>query len=264
VEEITTPPPQPEPVKVPETPISVRPVSFIKLPGRTKIIERMFVHTPLQGSEGERHTGPLVVPPAHVTVNVEPPERSTTDDRRESSRDIARPEKERGTGPKDTPPTGAAEIAPVENPEKEYRYIAPSDRGKPVEIAQPEAENNKEKFNEKPNTPLNFSPAKPASEAAPKPKLKHVARTRGRQRKYHQTIALLEDYHDGEVDQFARLDDQMQRYYRREYPEYFGRDSKAKANKRLANRTKASRTKRESERRRIVEISRTVQGVSHH
>lgn len=114
------------------------------------------------------------------------------------------------------------------------------------------------------NEPLNFSPPETSPQAAPRKKLQHKKREQGRQRKFHQTIAILEMYHDGDLDTFNRLDEQMQRYYQREYPEYFGRDSKSKSGKRLANRTKAKRTRRDSERRRIAQISRSIQAVSHH
>lgn len=126
------------------------------------------------------------------------------------------------------------------------------------DVPRKDKKNDKEKINE----PLNFSPPEPAQQAGPRKKFQHTKRDRGRQRKYHQTIALLEDYADGDLDQFNRLDEQMQRYYKREYAEYFGRDAKAKAEQRLANRTKAARTRRESEKRRIAEISRGIQTSS--
>jgi hypothetical protein len=115
--------------------------------------------------------------------------------------------------------------------------------------------------NKKINDALKFSEREAAPEVASRPKMEHTARGAGRQRHYHQTIALLEAYHDGDTAQFDRLDIQMQRYYRREYPEYF-KENKTNAKKRLENRAKATRTRREAERREIAKISRkTSQGI---
>ena len=130
--------------------------------------------------------------------------------------------------------------------------VQPVQKKSSPDTQQKELTPDKKKMNE----PLKFSPPEQASQAEPRKKLQHKKRNPGRQRKYHQTIAILEEYHGGDPEQFNRLDEQMQRYYRREYPEYFGRDSKRAAEQRLTNRTKAQRTRRESEKRRIAEISR--------
>src|SRR5579885_1388083 len=73
-------------------------------------------------------------------------------------------------------------------------------------------------------------------------KMRHKALgDRGRQKKFHQTIAMLETEYDKE-----------------HYPEYFPPFNKTKkaAEKRLANRTKAARTRRDAERREIALIAR--------
>lgn len=212
-----------------------------------------------------RHTGPIIVPvpvpsptqpgPEKIIV-VQPPIQQGTRDEPETTSPpvLPRREKERaGYSPRaggDTRPSEPLERAPVstksDTPASTAPEVKPVDKEKPYQ-------GEKKKINE----PLKISHPEPASQTGPRKKLQHKKRERGRQRKYHQTIALLEDFHDGDTEQFDKLDPQMQRYYKREYPEYFGRESKRSAEQRLTNRTKAQRTKRESERRRIAEISRT-------
>jgi hypothetical protein len=257
-----SPPPPPDlrvPVAPPVQEIPIRPL-VVKLPPE-RIVEQTIV-------EREPRTEPLAVPPIiniqvpapvapHVTVNVQPPERNLHEpNERVRTKDVPiddtpYSEAERIAAPE----TNISPVAqaPIEQAEPEQKTLAPE----PVELEPKSLTPDNEKINE----PINFLPPEPAPQASSRPKMKHVARQRGRQRKYHQTIALLEDYRDGETDQFARLDEQMQRYYRREYQEYFGRDSKVKANQRLSNRSKATRTKRDSERRHIAEISRSIQGI---
>jgi hypothetical protein len=83
-------------------------------------------------------------------------------------------------------------------------------------------------------------------------KMDYEPRERGRQRKYHETIALLTYRHEKGVWRPA-LDKQMEEYYEEKYPEYFGRFSKSKsaANKRAANKARAQRTMREAMQREI-------------
>lgn len=259
-----------KPVPVPLQGVQEIPIKplVVQLPGE-RIVER-FYH-PI-----ERHTDALpVVPPVinievpaqaapHITVNV--PERSK-DDKSVRGTDAPThgapgPEKERGSASTPELPQ-QAEVPRTLSPVEVGSSAQPEVKAPEGTSPEPPARKPKSLTpdNKKINEPINFSQPEPAPQASSRPKMKHIARTRGRQRKYHQTIALLEDYRDGETDQFARLDEQMQRYYRREYQEYFGRDSKVKANQRLSNRTKAVRTKRDSERRRIAEISRSIQGV---
>ncbi len=224
----------------------------VRVPETTRIIERTFVERqtePLPTINIEVPAQPAAAPPS-IVVNV--PERTT----HESKPDVRREDETAHGAP--YPETERAPDAQIDIPPVVEEPVGPKS-------LTPEPEKSKPKSltpdNKKINEPINFLQPEPVPQASSRPKMKHVARTRGRQRKYHQTIALLEDYRDGETDQFARLDEQMQRYYRREYQEYFGRDSKVKANQRLSNRAKAVRTKRDSERRRIAEISRSIQGV---
>src|SRR5579885_1282532 len=89
-------------------------------------------------------------------------------------------------------------------------------------------------------------------------KMRHKALgDRGRQKKFHQTIAMLETvYDDGEYKTYRSED--MREYDKEHYPEYFPPFNKTKkaAEKRLANRTKAARTRRDAERREIALIAR--------
>ncbi len=123
------------------------------------------------------------------------------------------------------------------------------------EIAAPPERDEEEKFNgdvkEKINTPLNFSDPQPPSEDDPSSKMDYEGRDKGRQKKYYESIAMLEMHYVGDNRTWDRLDEQMQRYYRREYPEYFGRDNKEKREKRQINKVKAARIRHERLQRSI-------------
>jgi hypothetical protein len=108
-------------------------------------------------------------------------------------------------------------------------------------------ESEPEKF----NPSLNFSGNEPASEATPYSKMKYEGRDKGRQRKYYETIALLEMHYVRDNRIWDKLDEQMQRYYRREYPEYFDRDNKDKREQRQSNKAKAARIRHERLQREV-------------
>ena len=251
-------------VRVPET---TRETTYIE---RSTFVERSEQPAPVvQPVEPITEKLPVVTPPPAQVVVITQPERSK--DERESL-----PPQDPGNGstrgyqPRTSVPETEVSPAPVVSQLPHAVPVAETGSSAPVEpreVREPEVKPERKSLtpdNKNVNEPIKFSQPEPAPQAKSRPKMKHVARTRGRQRKFHQTIALLEDYRDGNTEQFERLDEQMQRYYRREYAEYFGRESAAKANQRLANRTKAARTRRQAEQREIAKISRSIQGIPDH
>jgi hypothetical protein len=241
--------------------VRIKPM-VIRVPETTRettYIERTFVQEP------QRDTEPLPV----MTPSTSAPETKvvviTQPERMQPYEPPVRQQGPANDDPRPAPTTRTfdptPDVSPVVAPPVQEQKAAPSPAS---EVKEPERK-SLTPDNKNVNEPITFSQPEPAPRAKARPKMKHQARDRGRQRKFHHTIALLKEYHDGSnTDQFERLDPQMQRYYRREYDEYFGRESAAKANQRLANRTKAARTQRDAERREIAKISRGIQGIPDH
>src|SRR5579859_2050593 len=177
--------PAPSPAQLPEPELRARntepiPVTRVREPAtRSEIV---YVVLP---PEQQNHAPENVAPPV-VNVNITTtPERSQDGLRGQPPSVDTRDQGERKTDVGRAPsPAAQSPMAPAE---KEYQYIPPQERKKPEihseKEREPEAKSltpDKEKMNE----PLNFSGPEPTPQAGPRPKMKHEARDRGRQRKY--------------------------------------------------------------------------------
>lgn len=94
------------------------------------------------------------------------------------------------------------------------------------------------------DVPKEKSDREPASQVIPE-QMEYDGEKRGPKTKFYQRIAMLERMRNGDTSDWDLLEPEMQRYYKREYPEYFGRDSKTKREKREQNRIEATRIRHE-------------------
>lgn len=235
--EVTEVPPSTGAVSTPETPKALPEPAPSPLQGMgERQREIVYVVAP-QAEVQEPHEKVYIYLPPEVRARRQPPPTGKLtsgepEQQQEERRDVPGESKigPRTSSEPEVPLVGVEVVPPSEKVEKFAENVAKSDSG-----------NGQEKISE----PLNFSTVPPASEARSPLKMDYEKRDVGRQRKYYQTIALLEKYYAGDTRIWDRLDAQMQRYYRREYPEYFGRTSKVKQKQREENKIKAARIRQE-------------------
>lgn len=137
-----------------------------------------------------------------------------------------------------------AAVAPVGVVEPETRQEAATTTPEPDE---------RKTFDE----PLNFFEPPPALQA-PSMQMEYEKKDRGPKTKFYERIAMLERMRDGDTTDWDLLEPGMQRYYRREYLEYFGRDNKEKRTKREQNSIKAARIRHERLQREYRQRSSPV------